>query len=147
MGVYNRQPATVKTTCGIKMQLYKKRPLHNVLLSKQSLWKWERQGLVGSLRNSPTRRARQRSRITASSRMRHSTSSYMLYMHVYYIPSILANSISHRPSNNIYVFSNTWMSMQSGNETNDPLKSGPTKARPARPVTLPLIIPGIDSGE
>ena len=55
-GVYNRQCATVKTTCGIKMQLYKKGPLHNVLLSKQLFWKRERQGLVGSLHNRPTLR-------------------------------------------------------------------------------------------
>ena len=35
-------------------------------------------------------------------------------------------------------FSNTWVPMQSGNETNDSRKSGPAKAGPARVATLPL---------
>ena len=69
--------------------------------------------------------------------MHDDTCSCMLYVHVYYI---LANSIPHRPSNNIYVFSNTWVPMQSGNETNNPLKSGPAKARPAGLVMLPLVL-------
>ena len=36
------------------------------------------------------------------------------------------------------VFSNTWVPMQSGNETNDSRKSGPAKAGPSRVATLPL---------
>ena len=31
------------------------------------------------------------------------------------------------------------LSVQSGNETNDPLKSGPAKAGPAGPATPPLL--------
>ena len=60
-----------------------KRPVHNVLFFKQSFWKWERQGLVGGLRNRPTCRARLRSRTTASSGMHHITTSCMSYTHVY----------------------------------------------------------------
>ena len=93
-----------------------KRPVHNVFLSKRSFRKWERQGLVGSLRNRPTCRARLRSRTTASSGMYHIASSCMSYTHMY-----LATQ-----------------SVQSGNETNDPLKSGPAKVGPAGPATLPL---------
>ena len=121
----------------LKCSYTKKRPVHNVLLSKQSFWKRGRQRLVGSLHDRPARRVKQRSRIITSSGMHDDTCSCMLYVHVYYI---LANSIPHRPSNNIYVFSNTWVPMQSGNETNNPLKSGPAKARPAGLVMLPLVL-------
>jgi len=86
--------------------------VHNVLLSKRLFQKQERQGLVGSLRNRPTCRARLRSRTTASSGMRHIASSCTSYTHD-------------------CVFSNTWVSIQSENETNDPLKSGQAKAGPA----------------
>ena len=76
-------------------------------------------GAGGESCNSPMRRARLRSRTTASSRMCHIASSCTSYMHD-------------------CVFSNTWVPMQSGNETNDPLKSGPAKAGLARPATPPL---------
>ena len=58
-------------------------PVHNVLFYKRSFQKWERQGLVGSLSNRPTCRARLRSRTTASSAMCHIASTCMSYMHVY----------------------------------------------------------------
>jgi len=50
-------------------------------------------------------------------------------------------AISLAAARRIYacVFSNTWVPMQSGNETNDPLKSGPAKAGPAGPATPPLV--------
>ena len=59
------------------------------------------------------------SRTTARSGMRHIASSCVSYPHV-------------------HVFSNTWVPMQSGNETNDQLKSGPAKAVPSRVATPPL---------
>ena len=61
-------------------------------------------GLVGSLCNRPTHSARLRCRTTASSGMRHITSSCMSYMHV-------------------YLATRGCRCMESGNETNDPLKS------------------------
>ena len=39
------------------------------------------------------------------------------------------------------------LSLQSRNEINDPLKSGPAKARPAGPATLPLhMVQSVDFG-
>ena len=60
-----------------------KRPVHNVLLSKRSFRKRERQGLMGSLCNRPTLRARLRSKTTASSGLCHIASSCTSYTHVY----------------------------------------------------------------
>ena len=60
-----------------------------------------------------------RTRTTASSGMRHIATSCTSYTHI--------------------VFSNTWVQMQSGNKTNNPLKSCPVKARLAGLATPPLL--------
>ena len=135
-----------------------KRPVHNVLLSKRLFRKRERQGLVGSLCIRPTRRARLGSRTTTSSGMYHITSSTS-YVHVYlatrgcrcspvgprWAPARSAGKTAGTITKNAGFLWDTWpnrlvcrLSLQSGNETNDLLKSGPAKAGPAGPAMAPL---------
>ena len=124
------------------------------------------QELVGSLRIRPTRRARLRSETTASSGMRHIASSCTSYTHVYLAkrgcrcspvgPRRLLHDLLAKQERFIQETPTRWAkaslrgtpgptislacrpSLQSGNETNDLLKSGPALAGPAGPATPPL---------
>ena len=118
-----------------------------------------------SLRKRPTRRARLRSRTTASRGMRHIASSCTSYTHVYLAtrgcrcspvgprrapdPPVKERErlretrtrtakASLRGTPGPIVTLVLRPSLQSGYETNDPLKSGPAKAGPAGPATPPL---------
>ena len=118
-----------------------------------------------SRHNRLTCRARLRSRTTASSRMCHVASSCTSCTHVYLAtrgcrwslvglrqaPDPPANLRAGTITRNAYTHDKgelAWdtllnrlilrLSLQSGNETNDPLKSGPAKAGPAGPATPPL---------
>ena len=75
-GVYNRKVVQPRSKPS-----WLKRPVYTTFFFPNGCR--ERQGLVGSLRKRPTRRARLRSRTTASSGMHHIASSCTSYTQVY----------------------------------------------------------------
>ena len=108
-------------------------------------------------RGAVTRRGRLRSRNTANSGMRHIANSFTSYTHVYVGADPAQSgragllirrqkSVSHyekrvHAGQRWACWTNRLvlrLSLQSGNETNGPLKSGPAKAGPAGAVTPPL---------
>ena len=109
---------------------------------------------MGSLCNRPTRRARLRSRTTASSGCAISLAAarrVFMQSGLAAPGSWYAGKRAWTITRNAYMQGkselawDTWtnclvlrLSQQSGNKTNDPLKSGPAKAGPAWPATPPL---------